>query len=282
MRSIPWNAIARLAREGLQEDIGPGDVTSQALVVAGARARGVILAQEPLVAAGLEPARLCFLWLDRQARFPVLRDAGDRLAAGEPLLIVEGSARAILMAERTALNFLARLSGIATAARRCVDALQDLDCEVYATRKTTPGWRWLEKDAVAAGGAQPHRAGLHDAVLIKDNHLVVGGGVTSCVHAARSAYGTGMVIEVEVESIEQLEEALEAGADVILLDNMPVPVMAEAARRVRGRAVLEASGGITPDTLRAVASTGVQRISLGALTHSSPAASLSLVLEPLA
>jgi nicotinate-nucleotide pyrophosphorylase (carboxylating) len=281
MRDVPWNTIARLAREGLHEDIGPGDVTTNALIPAGARARGVIAAQQPLVAAGLEPARACFLWLDAQIRFPIIARHGDGLDAGDPLLVVEGSARAILGAERTALNFLGRLSGIATAARSCVERLAGLPCEVFGTRKTTPGWRWLEKDALEAGGARPHRHGLYDAILIKDNHLALGRGVAASVRAARAACGGGVPIEVEVESIAQLDEALEAGADVILLDNMTLEGMAEAARRAAGRAVLEASGGIVPERLREVAATGVQRVSLGALTHSAPSAAVGLSVEPL-
>jgi nicotinate-nucleotide pyrophosphorylase (carboxylating) len=282
MRSVPWNVIARLAREGLLEDIGPADITTDAVVAEGLRARGAIRAQAPLVVAGIEPAIACFRAVDPGVT--VLRQShhGDRLAAGAEVLVVEGAARALLKAERTALNFLGRLCGIATLAAHCVEAVDGLPCAIYGTRKTTPGWRWLEKDALAAGGARPHRSGLYDAVLIKDNHLAVSAGIAEGVRRARAACGPGVEIEVEVDTLDQLEEALHEGADVILLDNMTLDQMREAVGRTAGRAVLEASGGITHENLRAVASTGVGRVSLGALTHSAPAAPLSLSLESIA
>jgi nicotinate-nucleotide pyrophosphorylase (carboxylating) len=281
MRSVPWNLIARLAREGLMEDIGPGDITSEAVVDPDRLARATIRAQAPLVVAGIEPARACFRLMDPCVTFTRLARHGDRLEAGSEVLVVEGRARALLMAERTALNFLGRLCGIASQAARCVQMVDGLPCAIYGTRKTTPGWRWLEKDALVAGGARPHRTGLHDAVLVKDNHLAVAGGVGECVRRARAACGAGITLEVEVDTLDQLDEALREAPDVILLDNMTPDQMREAVRRTAGRAVLEASGGITLDMLREVASTGVDRISLGALTHSAPAVPLSLALEPI-
>jgi nicotinate-nucleotide pyrophosphorylase (carboxylating) len=281
MRSVPWNTIAHLAREGLMEDVGPGDLTTEAVVPSGLRARAVVKAQQPIVVAGVEPAVLCFRLLEPGVRFPFVAGHGDAVAEGAEVLVVEGPARALLTAERTALNFLGRLSGIATFARRCVETVQGTGCEIFGTRKTAPGWRWLEKDALEAGGARPHRSGLYDAVLIKDNHLALGIGVARSVRLARAACRPGTTIEVEVETLEELDEALREGPDVILLDNMDPDRMREAVRRAAGRALLEASGGITLENLAAVAATGVHRISMGSLTHTAPSASLSLSLEPV-
>jgi len=281
MRSVPWNVVAHLAREGLMEDIGPGDITTNAVVPEERRARAVVSAQQPIVVAGVEPAILCFRLLEPAVRFPFVAAHAASVSAGGAVLVAEGPARALLMAERTALNFLGRLCGIATFTHRAVEAVQGTGCEIFGTRKTTPGWRWLEKDALAAGGARPHRSGLYDAVLIKDNHLALGVGVGQSVRLARAACPPGTTIEVEVETLEELDEALREGPDVILLDNMDTDQMREAVRRAGGRALLEASGGITLETLAAVASTGVNRISMGALTHTAPSAPLSLSLEPV-
>jgi len=280
-RDLPLNLVARLVRSALQEDLGAGDLTSRLVVPHGMQARGTITAGRPLVLAGLEPARLAFLQTDPQAAFPCASDAGATIAAGGIVLEVEGSAAAILAAERTALNFLARLSGIATWTRRFVEAVEGTGAEVYDTRKTTPGLRLLEKEAVALGGGRSHRMGLHDAVLIKDNHLACSGGVGAAVRLARTGSGPGIVIEVEVETIEQLEEAVQAGADILLLDNMSSEMVAEAVRRVRGRARIEVSGGITLENIHSFARAGVDRISVGALTHSAPAADVSLSLLPI-
>jgi len=288
MSSLPEHLVARLVREALLEDLGPGDLTTEATVPAADRALGVITAGETLVVAGLEAARLAFLQLDPTARLATSLADGTHAGAGTEVLRVEGTARGILSAERTALNFLGRMSGIATLSRRCVDAAAGTRALVYDTRKTTPGIRLLERYAVAAGGARNHRFGLYDAILIKDNHLIAAGGVAAAVGAARARYGSRFPIEVEVESLEELEQAIDSGADIILLDNMPLERMREAVARRDARAgapgaarpLLEASGGISPSTVSAVAATGVDRISMGALTHSAASAGFSLALRP--
>ncbi len=288
METLPRHLLARVVRQALLEDIGPGDLTTDATVPAGDRALGIITAGEPLVVAGLEAARLAFVQIDPSASVSLLLSDGARAAEGEEVLRVEGSSRGILSAERTALNFLGRLSGIATLARRCVDAVAGTRAQVFDTRKTTPGLRLLERHAVATGGARNHRSGLYDAILIKDNHLVAAGGVPAAVEAARRRFGSRYPIEVEVESLEELEQAIDSGADIVLLDNMPVERMREAVtlrdeRATAGaaRPLLEASGGIGPSTVSAVAATGVDRISMGALTHSAPSAGFSLTLRRL-
>ena len=288
MRSLPANLLGRAVREALREDIGPGDLTCVAVVPAGATARGIIQARQPLVVAGLEAARLAFLETDPRAAVSLVAPSGAEVPVGTVLLNVVGEATGILSAERTALNFLGRLSGIATLTRRCVRLVAGTRAQIYDTRKTTPGLRLLEKHAVAVGGGRNHRIGLFDDVLIKDNHLPLAGGPGAAVKAARARYGPSMCIEIEVSDLDALEEALAAGADIVLLDNMDVGMMREAAARVSRRfagaarrPLLEASGGITLENLRAVAETGVDRISMGMLTHSAPAADVSLALSPL-
>ena len=283
MRTLPAGLIARLVRTALLEDIGPGDLTCEALIPHDLQARGVITAGSPLILAGLEPAQQAFQALDPDVVFRHLARAGDSVAAEGTIMEVEGKAAGILAAERTALNFLGRLSGIATMTRRCVDSVAETGATIYDTRKTTPGLRLLEKDAVSLGGGVNHRFGLFDAVLIKDNHLVLAGGPGAAVRKARELHGSRVTVEVEVETLEGLEEALQAGADIVLLDNMTLEMTAEAVRRKRAlgsSAQLEASGGITLENLPAFAKTGVERISLGALTHSAPAADVSLTLYP--
>jgi nicotinate-nucleotide pyrophosphorylase (carboxylating) len=283
----PRHIVARAVREALLEDLGSGDLTTAALVPADRRARGVVRAGEPLVAAGLDAARHAFRVLDPAASVWCVA-AGSRAERSEAILRVEGRADAILSAERVALNFLGKLSGIATLTRRCVDAVQGTGAAILDTRKTTPGHRLLERHAVALGGGTNHRWGLADAVLIKDNHLLLTSGIGAAVRTARARYGAAFVIEVEVETLPGLDEALQAGADVILLDNMPVASVREAVLRKAARGgsagrsvLLEASGGITLENLRAYAETGVDRISLGALTHSARWADVGLALEPL-
>lgn len=284
-RVLPANLVARVVTSALREDLGPGDLTCRSVVPPGARARGLITAASPLVVAGVEAARLAFQTLDPGVVFREEASPGASLVAGATILEIEGAAAPMLSAERTALNFLGKLSGIATLTRSCVNAVEGTGATVYDTRKTTPGLRLLEKDAVALGGGRNHRFGLFDAILIKDNHLQLAGGVGEAVRKARAMYGVRMSVEVEVETLEALSEALAAGADIVLLDNMTVEELSEAVLRKRrsgARAELEASGGITPDNIRAVARTGVERISLGALTHSAPAADVSLTLQPIA
>jgi nicotinate-nucleotide pyrophosphorylase (carboxylating) len=245
------------------------------------RARGVITQKAPGVIYGLDAAALAFSLLDVDAVVePVAAEGAWREAGGE-VLRVEALARALLGGERTALNFLAHLSGIATFAARCVREVEGTGARVLDTRKTTPGLRALEKAAVAAGGAVNHRIGLYDAILLKENHNALAGGIAAAVAAAR-AHAPELPLEVEVRDPDEIGQALDAGAERLLLDNMSVDQLRAAVAQVAGRASLEASGGVTVETLRAVASTGVQFVSMGALTHSAPALDLSMVIEPLA
>ena len=263
----------------LAEDVGPGDVTTRATVPPGARARARITQKEPGVIFGLQAAERVFATLDPDV-------AGTRLAAegiwreGGPVLDLEGPAAALLTGERTALNLLGRLSGVATATARYVDAVRGTGARILDTRKTTPGLRLLEKAAVAAGGGTNHRTGLFDAILIKENHAAMAGGVGAAVRAARAA-APELPLEVECRTAAEVDEALEAGATRLLLDNMDPPQLRTMVERVDGAAELEASGGIDLETIRDVAETGVDFISVGALTHSAPSLDLSLLLEPL-
>jgi nicotinate-nucleotide pyrophosphorylase (carboxylating) len=272
--------IREIVARALAEDIGDGDVTTEATVPEAARARATITQKAPGVVFGLEVAEEAFRALDPSVAARRLVAEGQWRDDGGPVLRLEGSARAILTAERTALNFLQRLSGVATMAARCVRAVEGTGTRILDTRKTTPGLRALEKAAVAAGGAENHRAGLYDAILIKENHAALAGGVGQAVARARER-APGVLIEVECRTPGEVEEALAAGAPRILLDNMSLDQLAAAVRQVGHRAELEASGGVTLDTLRDTASTGVNFISVGALTHSAPALDLSLVLQPL-
>jgi nicotinate-nucleotide pyrophosphorylase (carboxylating) len=271
-------AFADVVRRALAEDVGDGDATSAATVPADARARAVITQKAPGVLFGVRGAELAFTEVDpgaaveRRAEEGVWRDGGE-------VLRVEGAARALLTAERTALNVLARLSGVATATARAVREVQGTRAKVLDTRKTTPGLRALEKAAVAAGGGTNHRFGLFDAILIKENHAAMAGGVGAAVRAAREQR-PDLPLEVECRTREEVDEALAAGAPRLLLDNMPPPELRAMVEHVAGRAELEASGGITLANLRAVAETGVDFISLGALTHSAPALDLSLLVAP--
>jgi nicotinate-nucleotide pyrophosphorylase (carboxylating) len=272
-------AVAEIVARALAEDVGSGDLTSLATVPEAARAHAVITQKAPGVVFGLDAAEATFRTLDPDVGLQRLTDEGRWRECGG-VLQIEGSARALLTAERTALNFLQRLSGVATLAARCVEAVEGTGARILDTRKTTPGLRWLEKAAVAAGGATNHRAGLYDAILIKENHATLAGGVGEAVRRAR-AYAPSVPIEVECRTLTEVDEALRAGAPRILLDNMTVEQLRDAVRHVDGRAELEASGGVTLRTLRAIASTGVDFISVGALTHSAPALDLSLLLEPI-
>jgi nicotinate-nucleotide pyrophosphorylase (carboxylating) len=271
-----------LAREDVQsvvaaalaEDVGTGDVTTDALVDAEARAVALLLVKEPGVVCGLDLVEAAFRALDPDARVERLAADGDLLPEGAAVARVESTTRAILTGERTALNLLGRLSGIATATRRYVDAIAGTGAVVLDTRKTTPGLRRLEKHAVRCGGGVNHRFGLADGVLVKDNHLLSVPSVTEAVARLRGA--TTLPIKVECDTLAQVDEALSAGAEALLLDNMSLDEMREAVRRSAGRARLEASGGITLDTIRAVAETGVDEISVGALTHSARSLDVSL------
>jgi nicotinate-nucleotide pyrophosphorylase (carboxylating) len=271
--------IRDAVKRALAEDVGSGDVTTAATVPEAARARATISQKAPGVVFGLELAEATFTELDAAMVFERLVEEG-RWREGGPVLRIEGSARAILTGERTALNFLQRLSGVATMTARAVSAVEGTGARILDTRKTTPGLRVLEKAAVAAGGGTNHRAGLYDAVLIKENHAALAGGVRAAVRRALQA-APGVPLEVECRTLDEVDEALGAGAKRILLDNMSVAQLRAAVDHVRGRAGLEASGGVTLTTLREIASTGVQFISVGALTHSAPALDLSLILEPI-
>ena len=268
-----------LVERALAEDVGSGDVTTIATVPAEARARAVITQKASGVVFGLDVAEQVFRTLDPDATFERLTAEGVWRDGG-PVLEIEGSARWLVTGERTALNFLQRLSGVATMAARAARAVEGTGARILDTRKTTPGLRELEKAAVAAGGATNHRAGLYDAVLIKENHAALAGGVGEAVRRAREA-APGLPLEVEARTLDEVDEALAAGAPRILLDNMTPEQLRAAVQRVAGRAELEASGGVTLHALREIASTGVQFISVGALTHSAPALDLSLILEPL-
>ncbi len=258
-------------RAFLAEDVGDGDVTADAVVPADATLEATLLLKEDGVVCGLEVAEAVFRELDPAVRFEPLARDGDRIR-GE-VARASGNARALLTGERTALNLLGRLSGIATLTRRYADAVAGTGTVVLDTRKTTPGLRSLEKLAVRAGGGTNHRFGLYDAVLIKDNHLRLGGGVAASVRRARE---TGLPVEVECETLEDVEAALDAGADTILLDNMTPAQLREAVGLVGGRARTEASGGITLETIREVAATGVDAISVGALTHGARSLDVSM------
>src|SRR3954463_1179679 len=269
-----------LVERALAEDVGGVDVTTEATVPAEARARATIRQKAPGVVYGLEVAEAVFRRLDPDVSFERLVEEGVWRDEGGPVLRAEGSARALLTGERTALNFLQRLSGVATAAARAARAVEGTGATVLDTRKTTPGLRALEKEAVAAGGAANHRAGLYDMVLIKENHIAAAGGIAAAVRAARER-APALPLEVEVRDLAEADEALAAGAERLLLDNMGPEELRAAVAHVAGRAELEASGGITLDNLKQIADAGVEWISLGALTHSAPALDLSLLLEPL-
>ncbi|HEV3229383.1 MAG TPA: carboxylating nicotinate-nucleotide diphosphorylase [Solirubrobacteraceae bacterium] len=277
--AAPAAGLGELVRRALAEDVGPEDITTTATVAENARAQALIVQKEPGVIFGLEAAEATFAAVDERVVATRLVQEGVWRADGA-VLEVEGPARALLTGERTALNFLARLSGVATMSARCVRAVQGTQAVVLDTRKTTPGLRALEKAAVAAGGATNHRAGLFDAILIKDNHIALAGGLSEAVRRAHEAR-PGFPVEVECSSLDEVREALEAGASRLLLDNMTPAQAAEAAAKVAGRVDLECSGGVTLDTIRDYAATGVQFVSVGALTHSAPALDLALRLKAL-
>ena len=274
------DTLERVVQAALAEDVGEGDVTTEATVAENAIGSAQLLVKEPGVVCGLEVAEAVFRALDPDVRFDTLVEEGtvvERSVEHSTVVArVEGPERAILTGERTALNFLGRLSGVATLTRRYVDAVAGTGVAILDTRKTTPGLRRLEKHAVACGGGQNHRFGLDDGVLVKDNHLRAAGSVSAAVERVRAV--THLPVEVECDTLEQVSEALAAGADAILLDNMTVEDLRAAVALAKGRARLEASGGITLDNVRAVAETGVDEISVGALTHSARSLDVSLEL----
>lgn len=274
---LPRIMLEPLVRAALLEDLGrAGDLTTDAIVPVGAQARTALVARQPGVVAGLDLARLAFQLLDPAIDVVVERGDGSMVVPGDLIALVRGPARGMLSAERTALNFLCRLSGIASATASVVQAVRGSKARIVCTRKTTPGLRAVEKYAVRAGGGFNHRFGLDDAVLVKDNHIAVAGGIDQALERVRAAVGHLVKIEVEVDSLDQLDEALAARADAILLDNMDAATLAEGVRRVAGRAVTEASGRITPKTAPAIAATGVDLISIGWLTHSAAVLDIGL------
>lgn len=274
---LPVPLIDAILVRALEEDLGAGDVTTEACVPADASATAHGVARRELVVCGGPVAARVFALVDPSVRFEIEVGDGTTAAAGTTIWTVSGSARALLMAERVALNLVQRMSGIATATRRHVDALpKGSKTRITDTRKTTPGLRLLERYAVRMGGGHNHRNDLGSAVLIKDNHIVAAGGVRAAIERARARAPHTSKIECEVDSLEQLEEAIAAGADIVLLDNMSTETVEEAVRRTRGRALLEASGGITLERIAELARAGVDAISVGALTHSTPAADVAL------
>ena len=273
---INRTVLERIVDAALNEDIGSGDVTSEAVTPAGAWAAAVIVAKQQGVLAGIPVAAAVFARVDSDLRIESLAPEGERVQVGQTVARLEGSARAILTGERTALNFLQRLSGVATAAAAFTAACAGTRARIVDTRKTAPGLRALDKYAVRVGGASNHRWGLYDGVLIKENHIRAGGGITRAVASARAHAPHTLRIEVECESLDQVEECLAAGVDIIMLDNMTTRRLADAVRIIDGRATVEASGNMTLARIPEVAATGVDLISVGALTHSTAALDLSL------
>ena len=263
----------------LKEDIGPGDITTDNLIASDLSGTASIVAKEAIVLAGIDVAAKVFERLDPNISFKPRYNDGDRVQTGESIVSVSGNLRALLSGERTALNFLQRLSGIATLVRSYVEKLGQSRVRLVDTRKTTPGWRTLEKYAVRVGGAYNHRMGLYDGVLIKDNHIEVCGGISAAIENIRNIVSHLVKIEVEVEDMAGVDEALAAGADVIMLDNMDIDEVTAAVKRINGKAVVEVSGGVTDRNLEQLAQTGVDIISVGALTHSARCVDLSMRIK---
>lgn len=280
MSVLDRSALDELVARALAEDLGPGDRTSEGLFAPAERCRADLLVKQPGVLAGLDAAEAVFRALDPDVSFEAVAADGDLLEEVPALVArLEGRARALLSAERTALNLLGRLSGIATLTRRFVDAIEGTGAVILDTRKTTPGLRVLEKEAVRAGGGTNHRLGLYDAILVKDNHLRLAGGLAPAVERLRAA-APDLPLEVEVETLAEVREALGLGVERILLDNMTPTELAEAVRLAGGRAQLEASGGVTLETVRAIAESGVDFVSVGALTHSARSLDVSMEVLP--
>ncbi|MDM8518247.1 carboxylating nicotinate-nucleotide diphosphorylase [Desulfobacterales bacterium HSG16] len=272
--------IGNLIETALGEDIGPGDITTDHLVNQNQQGRGEILAKEPLIIAGIDVARQVFKRLDSDIEFIADCNDGDEITAGQVVITISGRLNALLTGERTALNFLQRMSGIATNTRSYLSLIKGKNVRLVDTRKTTPGWRILEKYAVRAGGAQNHRMGLYDGVLIKDNHIAVSGSIKEAVAKIRSKVSHLSKIEVEADSLAQVEQALDAGADVIMLDNMNPEQIKEAVKLIDGRALVEVSGNVNKKTLEILADLNVDIISAGALTHAARSMDLSMRIFP--
>jgi nicotinate-nucleotide pyrophosphorylase (carboxylating) len=273
------NDVKDLIARALQEDLGPGDATSEATIRPESASIAVMLAKQDLILAGLDIARAVFHYLDPDIQFTAFVKDGDRVNAGTELAKLTGNTRALLAGERVALNLLQHLSGIATLTAQYVEKVKGLETEVLDTRKTLPGLRRLEKYAVRIGGGRNHRFGLYDGVLIKDNHIKASGGIAKAIQNARKNAHHLLKLEVETKNLEEVREALDSRADIIMLDNMPVAMMREAVKLIAGRVLVEASGNVTLDTVRAIAETGVDLISSGSLTHSAPAADISMKIK---
>jgi len=274
---LPDLMIEPIVRAALLEDLGrAGDITTDAIVPAGMQTETALVARQAGVVAGLDAARMAFRLVDPSISFDVRKGDGSRVAPGDVLAVVSGSARGVLTGERVALNLLCHLSGVASATAGIVDAIRGHRARVACTRKTLPGLRALQKYAVRVGGGSNHRFGLDDAVLIKDNHVAIAGGVRPAIERARAAVGHLVKIEVEVDTLEQLEQAMDVGVDAVLLDNMGPDMLRRAVEIVGGRALTEASGRITPQTAPAVAASGVDLISVGWLTHSAAVLDIGL------
>jgi nicotinate-nucleotide pyrophosphorylase (carboxylating) len=277
---LPQLIVEEAVAAALAEDLGlAGDITTEATVPADARATGIISARQPGVVAGMQLVATAFEMLDPDVGIDIGIDDGGRVGAGPAIAKVSGNARALLTAERVAMNFLGHLSGIASLTQRYVEKVAGTRARVVDTRKTTPGLRAMEKMAVRAGGGVNHRFGLFDAILIKDNHIVAAGGIAAAMQRARASAGHMVKIEIEVTTLQELEAALAHAPDAVLLDNMSVDLLKEAVAKVAGRSVTESSGGVNLETVRAIAETGVDLISVGALTHSAPTLDVGLDFE---
>lgn len=279
MNELELKAAQTLIELALKEDVGDGDITTDNIIPAESRRKAKMVAKADGVVAGLPVAEMVFRSLDPNFVWDVKTPEGTRVKKGDVMVEFEGTYRALLTGERTALNFLQRLSGIATMSAKYADAVKDFKTVILDTRKTLPGFRMLDKYAVKTGGASNHRIGLYDMAMIKDNHIEVAGGITKAVEAVRSKIKPGILIEVETTTLEQVQEALDAKADIIMLDNMDTATMKKGVELIAGRAKVEASGNMTLERLREVAATGVDYISIGALTHSVSALDISQRLE---
>jgi nicotinate-nucleotide pyrophosphorylase (carboxylating) len=279
MSLLAYQQVRNLIQMAIEEDLGRGDVTSEATIVEHILSHAQIISKQGIILAGMEIFAAVYATLDHTISIKMQHQDGEAIAPRTPIAQLDGRARLLLAGERVALNFLQRLSGIATLTRRYAEAVQDYRVAIIDTRKTTPGWRVLEKYAVRVGGGKNHRHDLGDGVLIKDNHIVAAGGIHAAVEMARARSHHLLKIEVEVETLEQVEEALRAEADVIMLDNMSPTMLAEAVKLIAGRALVEASGGVSLDTVVEVARTGVDLISVGRLTHSAPAVDIHMEFE---
>jgi len=273
---LNWQQIDEIIERALEEDIGSGDLTTNALVSEDMQAKAVIFVKQEGVIAGLPVAERVFKRLDEELHWGAKRQDGERISSGQIVAEIDGNLRAILMGERVALNFLQRMSGIATLTAKFVDAVRGLPVKVLDTRKTAPGLRILDKYAAKVGGGFNHRFGLYDGALIKENHIKAAGGIAKAVREVRQRVPPTVKIEVEATNLKEVEEALQAGADIIMLDNMSIKEIEKAVRFIDRRALVEASGGVTLENVREIAATGVDFISVGALTHSVKALDLSL------